>query len=84
MFFKCSHEGCDRTFLSKKSMKEHMRTHSDNRPFTWYVIFTLSISFLYGECLGESFRQQSPNNLTFFCKALLISINRVFYFVYSD
>ena len=35
MFFKCNFEGCNRMFASKKTLGEHMRTHNQNRPYTW-------------------------------------------------
>ena len=33
MFFKCPVLGCDKLFNCKKGLKEHERTHDDNRPF---------------------------------------------------
>lgn len=35
MFFPCPIEGCENLFSSKKAVKDHVRTHKDNRPYTW-------------------------------------------------
>lgn len=37
MFFKCPIENCEKLFNCKKALKEHERTHNNNRPFKWYV-----------------------------------------------
>eukprot|EP00347_Sterkiella_histriomuscorum_P013460 403364628 len=33
MFFNCNHSGCDKVFNCKKALKEHERTHNEDRPF---------------------------------------------------
>lgn len=39
MFFNCSHDGCDKVFNCKKALKEHERTHNQDRPFKWFVFY---------------------------------------------
>lgn len=43
MFFKCDFDNCNKLFNCKKALKEHNRTHDDDRPYKWYVLFNLPI-----------------------------------------
>jgi len=35
MFFQCTIDQCKRMFVNKKALREHIRTHNENRPYTW-------------------------------------------------
>ena len=37
MFFPCTQQECDKLFNCKKALKEHERTHNQDRPFKWYL-----------------------------------------------
>ena len=50
MFFKCQIKDCEKVFNCKKALKEHERTHDQNRPFKWLVksldIYVLAINVI--------------------------------------
>ena len=37
--FKCPFMNCQKNFKSKKAMKDHIRIHNGEKPYSWYIIY---------------------------------------------
>ena len=48
MFFPCTIKDCQKLFNCKKALKEHERTHNQDRPFKWYKFdyFILVLTYI--------------------------------------